>query len=46
MMIVKAKNNGQEYRLVLSTIRKYINNIVVDTKVAMIYQLFYSTYPI
>ena len=35
-------NNGQEHGLVLSTICKYISNIVVYTKVAMIY----TTYPI
>ena len=38
-MIVQAPNNGQEYRLVLSTIRKYIYTIGVYTKVAMIHQL-------
>ena len=40
-MLVQATSNSQEYRLILSAIRKYIYNVdvYVYTTAAMIYQL-------
>ena len=38
-MIVLALSNGEEYELILSPIHKYIYNMVVCTKGAMVYQL-------